>query len=590
MANLIPKIEYGLGPTIVTFEFPPEGDYIRESLDASETTSRSFNGNIQTTWGYNQQTISPHFKLVNHDIKNKVDLFFQNWASLGNFFKYFPSSDGATFYNVVSSNKKLSPKILAIQSHDDATKTTKFFWEFDIPMIVIAPGQTAVSGAPVTSVNTRLGDVFVREIYNQSETDTIAVGTDTGLDAKIITVPDTTSLIPEIGRIAFTTDVNAFRGYDGTSWVVLGGGGGGGVTTPPITVINQLAMWGDTAGSILTKSAYTFPIADGLANQMLQTDGAGAITFVNAPTGAGITTPAVTALNQVALYGDLTGDTLLNTAYTIPLADGLANQVLRTNGAGVVSFATIPTPPTPIATPPATVVNRIALWGDGTGDTLISTAYGLPTIDGTANQILKTDGIGVLTWQDDIDTTSIGDVVGPGGATDNAFAVYDGATGKLLKDSTVTTATITGMQTNITTLQTDLTTVQGDITTIQGDITNIQSSIGVVGSTQAVVAAGQIIITIDPFQSIELTSIAPITLATEIFIVPVGLLDRTEITLLGTDDTNKITIASSDTLNGQIMFGGINIKRFTSITFAWNAGQTRFIEKCRNSQSVITAI
>jgi len=184
MANFIPKIEYGLGPTIVTFEFPPEGDYLNETIDASETTNRSFNGKVQTTWGYNSQQLNPHFKLVNHDVKNKVELFFNNWASLGNAFKYFPHSDGAQSYNVVSQNKKLTPKILAIQSHDNATQTTKFFWEFNLPMIVTDPGTTAVSGAPVTSVNTRLGDVFVREIYNQSETDIIATGTDTGLVAK----------------------------------------------------------------------------------------------------------------------------------------------------------------------------------------------------------------------------------------------------------------------------------------------------------------------------------------------------------------------------------------------------------------------
>jgi len=294
MANFIPKIEYGLGPTIVTFEFPPEGDYLNETIDASETTNRSFNGKVQTTWGYNSQQLNPHFKLVNHDVKNKVELFFNNWASLGNAFKYFPHSDGAQSFTVVSQTKKLTPKILAIQSHDNATQTTKFFWEFDIPMIVTDPGTTAVSGAPVTSVNTRLGDVFVREIYNQSETDIITTGTDTGLDAKLITVPDTTSLLPEQGRVAFTTNTNTFVGYDGTSWVQL-----------------------STIG----------------------------------PTG--------------------------------------------------------------------------------------------------------------------------GDVVGPGTATDNAFAVYDGATGKLLKDSTVTTATITGIQTNITTLQTDMVTAQTDITNINTAVGNL---------------------------------------------------------------------------------------------------------------------
>jgi len=468
MANLIPKIEYGLGPTVVTFEFPPEGDYIRESLDASETTSRSFNGNIQTTWGYNQQTISPHFKLVNHDIKNKVELFFNNWASLGNTFKYFPSSDGATSYNVVSSNKKISPKIIAIQSHDDATKTTKFFWEFDLPMIVTDPGTTAVSGAPVTSVNTRLGDVFVREIYNQSETDIIATGTDTGLDAKIITVVDTTSLLPETGRIAFLTSTNRFVGYDGTQWVQMSAGTGsiGDVIGPGTATDNAFAVYDGATGKLLKDSTVT----------------TATITTIQGN---------VTTL-QTEMLTAQTDITNINTAV------GNINSISVTTAL------------------PFTVINRLVLT-NALDKSVKESAYTVPPLDGLPNQILKTDGLGAVTWVD------------------------------------------------------------------------LPQSYPFI-SIQAVVAAGQITLAIVPYQIIDLTSIAPITLATEIFIIPVGFIDGSEITLNGTDDLNKITLASSDVANGQIMFGGINLKKFTSITFIWNLAQARFIEKCRNSQSVITAI
>lgn len=58
----------------------------------------------------------------------------------------------------------------------------------------------------------------------------------------------------------------------------------------------------------------------------------------------------------------------------------------------------------------------------------------LPTDDGGAGQFLKTDGSGVLTWDS---PAGSGDVVGPSGATDSAVALFDGTTGKLLKDSTI---------------------------------------------------------------------------------------------------------------------------------------------------------
>jgi hypothetical protein len=61
-----------------------------------------------------------------------------------------------------------------------------------------------------------------------------------------------------------------------------------------------------------------------------------------------------------------------------------------------------------------------------------SATFTLPATDGTANQVLKTDGSGNLGF------ATAGDVVGPASATDNALAVFDTGTGKLLKNSTIT--------------------------------------------------------------------------------------------------------------------------------------------------------
>ena len=61
------------------------------------------------------------------------------------------------------------------------------------------------------------------------------------------------------------------------------------------------------------------------------------------------------------------------------------------------------------------------------------TTYTLPAADGTAGQILSTDGNGVLSWISNI--AGSGDVIGPASATDNAIVRFDGTTGKLIQNS-----------------------------------------------------------------------------------------------------------------------------------------------------------
>ena len=64
-----------------------------------------------------------------------------------------------------------------------------------------------------------------------------------------------------------------------------------------------------------------------------------------------------------------------------------------------------------------------------------------PADDGTSGQALITDGSGVLSWS----TAASGDVYGPASATANGIALFDGTTGKLLKDSASTDGLIDGL-------------------------------------------------------------------------------------------------------------------------------------------------
>jgi hypothetical protein len=72
----------------------------------------------------------------------------------------------------------------------------------------------------------------------------------------------------------------------------------------------------------------------------------------------------------------------------------------------------------------------------------------LPVDDGTAGQVLATDGSGVLSWS----TAAVGDVVGPASATDNAVARFDATTGKIIQNSVVTIADTTGNMAGVGTL------------------------------------------------------------------------------------------------------------------------------------------
>jgi hypothetical protein len=64
-----------------------------------------------------------------------------------------------------------------------------------------------------------------------------------------------------------------------------------------------------------------------------------------------------------------------------------------------------------------------------------------PADDGTSGQALITDGSGGLSWS----TAASGDVYGPASATNNGIALFDGTTGKIIKDSASVSGLIQGI-------------------------------------------------------------------------------------------------------------------------------------------------
>jgi hypothetical protein len=142
--------------------------------------------------------------------------------------------------------------------------------------------------------------------------------------------------------------------------------------------------------SIQFYGAYSFPNADGSANQVLKTDGAGVLTWENdantgtvtsvalsVPTGLTVTGSPITTSGTITIGGTLgvanggTGATTLTgilvgngTSAISVVTDGTVGKVLSTNANGTYSFIDAATGDVSISGTP--VANQIAIWTDAT--------------------------------------------------------------------------------------------------------------------------------------------------------------------------------------------------------------------------------
>jgi hypothetical protein len=119
----------------------------------------------------------------------------------------------------------------------------------------------------------------------------------------------------------------------------------------------QFKIDGNDSGAITFNNAYKFPTSDGSANQVLQTDGSGQLSFVavattlQAVTDNGATTSNAVTLqaqaelkfadsdssNYVSFRGPATVST--NITWTLPNTDGTDGQFITTDGSGNLSFS-----------------------------------------------------------------------------------------------------------------------------------------------------------------------------------------------------------------------------------------------------------
>lgn len=184
------------------------------------------------------------------------------------------------------------------------------------------------------------------------------------------------------------------------------------------------------AGNPTSNTAWTLPAADGTANQVLQTDGGGALSWVTQSGGGGVTYPlsvanggtgdATLGLNSV-LIGNGTSpvtsiapssnSVLIGNASSIPSFSNTPSVTSITTGtvnsSGALALITTGTS-NDVSLKNATGGNATALRYYGTNGTnyvgfkaggpTTNTTWTLPIADGTANQILQTDGSTNLSW------------------------------------------------------------------------------------------------------------------------------------------------------------------------------------------------
>jgi hypothetical protein len=200
----------------------------------------------------------------------------------------------------------------------------------------------------------------------------------------------------------------------------------------------------------------------------------------------------------------------------------------------------------------------------------ISQTLTFPATKGTLGQILENDGSGQLSWVNNGGGGGSGDVKGPVGSTDTAIAIYDGTTGKKIKNTGVTidgtdnistTGTVSGA-TNST--FGTLTLADGSITDSGGTISfgtdNISTTGTVSGATNSTfgtltLADGSITDsggTIS-FDDENISTTGTIT-TTGINLDPVDATNTGEIKFkeLSTTGTNYISLKASDSIDNDV--------------------------------------
>lgn len=294
-----------------------------------------------------------------------------------------------------------------------------------------------------------------------------------------------------------------------------------------------------------------YPTADGTAGQIVQTDGAGTLSFTsaaslatplavigNATAGAEIRLPEDTDNGSSYVAWKAPNSLAANVTWTMPTADGTAGQTWTTNGSGTLSFGTL------------------GVAGGGTGITS-GTSGGIPYYSATttiassallaANALMVGGGAGVapstVTTGSNV-LTALAVNVGTAGA----FVVNGGALGT---PSSGTLTSCTGLP----------------VSGVSGLGTNVATALAVaVGSAGAVVVNGGALGTPS---SGTLTSCTGLPISTGVSGLGTGVA-----TALGNNadaSSGVATTTGTATLTNKRITQRCNAQTTTASPFAWNS-------------------
>lgn len=96
--------------TRITFEFPPQGDNLRERVRGNVKRAISTGGKSQHQFNFNESVIAPNFVFVTQALIDSLRTFYEDHASRGFEFKYFESSDEATFFTMELNRFEFQPQ------------------------------------------------------------------------------------------------------------------------------------------------------------------------------------------------------------------------------------------------------------------------------------------------------------------------------------------------------------------------------------------------------------------------------------------------------------------------------------------------
>ena len=154
--------------------------------------------------------------------------------------------------------------------------------------------------------------------------------------------------------------------------------------------INQLSGF-QVANDGVTINNYKLPASDGTANQILKTDGSGTLSWANSGDNLGNhTATQILGMHNYAIRLRAGNDP----NHALRFAGGSGNEFASTNVDGPALYGNLGG----VLGTHYSNTEKIVLAWDKDGDITFNNAYTFPHVDGAANQVLKTDGNDNLSW------------------------------------------------------------------------------------------------------------------------------------------------------------------------------------------------